>query len=166
MLVGFLFLAGYSAYSAEDDTQYLSFDDQVNRLSASSSWQPVEHYEDGSPSVVIGPGGTMYTVIYDEDGNVILEGNDGTSQFIENTYGEDTDTSVKTQRPFLYYFFSFIDPPFLDNYFFHVLTIMLAVGLPFTVPAFEGQTKSIVIILCLYCWGRIIKIFIVSALIG
>lgn len=83
----------------------------------------------------------------------------------EEKYGNDWG-NLKKKNMVLYYFLEFFNPPFLNNFIFTILTVMIAVGTLFTFGFLEGDFKLFMIVLSIYCWGRILSFFVLTSLVG
>ena len=66
----------------------------------------------------------------------------------------------------LYFFLQFFNPPAFSSLPFTIFTIILAIGISPCIFVFEGYAKLFFIFLNIYCWARIISIFIMSSLVG
>ena len=86
----------------------------------------------------------------------------------ENTPAEQDDTGwaqLKVDKPRLYNILIFLNPKPLNNVAGNILTLLFAIGTLGASIAFEG-TKALMILLSVYCWGRIISIFVIMNLVG
>lgn len=74
--------------------------------------------------------------------------------------------NLKEENAPLYFFLRFLNPPVFNSPPFLILTIMFAIGTLPCIFVFEGYTRLFFLFLNLYCWARILSLFIMSSLVG